>query len=540
MAPGSMTNLIVIGVLGVILGARAWAGRHRGLAALCFALALWASSLAVAGHPGSRAVGERMLMLGFGVPVALLRAASEAVQAAGAPAPRWAGAWPRRLGWLIGGFFAVTGALWPGLWLTDGGQQPGPYFALMFGAAAVLSSAPLLGVLMTLRKTAPEGRERLRYLFLAGSACTYGGGLNVLAFLTGAPSAAGLNLAVLGLGLLAWVVHTDRLPAFGRFVEASMRYSLAAAALTTAYLFAVLVLWPGTAERLRQEASWSSALQLFLLVLVGQPVLGAARAAIAARLLPGHGDLEGMARALAQSEAVADQHKQLAELGALSGAVAHELRNPLGVMRASARVLRGRLRDDLVADAALSEIDAQIDRAAGFVDELLDYGRPAGLVRREVQLADTAALAWSESSRALSLPGAVAFSVEGEAPAVSGDLSQLLRLFIVLIENARLAQPEGGAVRVRLRASADEVEVQVEDDGPGVPPALIDQVFGAFVSGRPRSGPRPGTGLGLAIARGVAERHGGRLSLLRPGGGGEGGACFVLRLPIREALPAGL
>ncbi len=540
MAPGSTANLVVIGVLGVILAARALSRGHRGLGGLCFAMAVWASSLAVAADPRSRWVGERMLMLGFAVPIGLLEAAREAVLAAGLPAPRWAGPLPRRLGWVVGAFFAGTGLGWPHLWLMEGGQAPGPYFALMFGAAGLLSSAPLLGVLSTLRHTPPEARERLRYLFLAGSACTYGGGLNVLAFLTGAPSAAGLNLAVLGLGLLAWVVHTDRLPAFGRFVEASMRYSLAAAALTTAYLFAVLVLWPGTAERLNEEASWSSVLQLFLLVLVGQPVLGAARAAIAARLLPGQGDLEGMARALAHSEAQLDHHKHLAELGALSGAVAHELRNPLGVMRASARVLRLRIGEDTVADAALSEIEAQIDRAAGFADELLDYGRPAGLVRRSVRLDDTLALAWSESLRALPLPGEWSLSVSGEAPPVSGDLGQLLRLFVILIENARLAQPEGGAVRVRLRADADWARIELEDDGAGVPPALADRLFEAFVTGRPRSGPRPGTGLGLAIAQGIAARHGGELRLLRAGGPGLGGACFTVALPIREALPAGL
>lgn len=540
MAPGSTANLIVIGVLGVILSVRALRGGHRGLGALCLAMAVWASSLAVAADPRSRWVGERMLMLGFAVPISLLEAAREAVRAAGLPPPAWAGPAPRRLGWAVGAFFALTGLLWPGLWLSAGGQAPGPYFLLMFGAAALLSTAPLLGVLSTLRHTPAEGRERLRYLFLAGSACTYGGGINVLAFLMGEPTAAGLNLAVLGLGLLAWVVHTDRLPAFGRFVEASMRYSLAAAALTTAYLFAVLVLWPGTAGRLRDEASWSGALQLFLLVLVGQPVLGAARAAVAARLLPGHGDLEGMARALAQSEAKADHHKQLAELGALSGAVAHELRNPLGVMRASARVLRMRIREDSVAEAALSEIEAQIDRAAGFADELLDYGRPAALVRRPVRLEDAAALAWSESLRALPLPAALGFAVEGSAPPVSADLSQVLRLFIVLLENARLAQPEGGAVSVRLREDEGWAVVEIDDQGPGVPTALVERLFQPFVTGRPRSGPRPGTGLGLAIAQGIAQRHGGDLRLLRPGGAGGGGACFELRLPLREALPAGL
>jgi signal transduction histidine kinase len=544
---GFAANIIAIAVLGAVLGLRAARGGHRALAALCVALALWAASLGAAAHPSARAWGERLLMVGFAVPISLWEAARAEITRAGLPTPAWAGERPRWWARLVAAFFATTGLIWPHLWLEAGGQAPGPGFILMFGAAGALSTAPLIGLLRTLPHTPPAARERLRYLSLAGAACTWGGGINVMAFLLHRPTAAGLSLALLGVGLLAWVVHADRLPAFGRFVEASLRYSIAAAGLTTAYLCAVLVLWPGAGAQLWAQASWGSALQLFLLVLVGQPVLNAARAAVAGRMLPGHGDLEGMARALAESEARSAHHQRLAELGTLSSAVAHELRNPLGVMRASAAVLRARVRGDLAAEAALVEIDAQIDRSVAFCEELLELGRPSPLVRRPVSLGPTAEMAWGSSTAALPLPGTRAFSCVGEEGVVEGDLHQLHRALTILLDNARLATAPGGEVRVVVEAaghadgpaSGETVLLHVDDDGPGVDPALRPRLFQPFVSGRGREGPRPGTGLGLAIAAAIAERHGGSLRLA-PGPGPLGGARFTLRLPRRPALPAGL
>jgi signal transduction histidine kinase len=279
--------------------------------------------------------------------------------------------------------------------------------------------------------------------------------------------------------------------------------------------------------------SWASAAQLFVLVLVGQPLLQRARGLLAARFFPGQGDVEGMARALAESEARSEHAGRLAEIGTLAAAVAHEVRNPLGVMRASVRILERQ-----GADAAqLGEMRSQLDRAAQFADELLEYGRPAPLTRRPIDVLAIAEMVASELSRSLPLDPFPTVTVSGAAGRPQADLSQVVRMVGVLVENAALATGPGGAIGVTVSEALGVVSVCVDDDGPGVPDALRDTLFQPFVSGRGRDGPRPGTGLGLAIARGVAVRHGGDLSLA-PQPSPLGGARFLVSLPLVPPLPA--
>jgi NtrC-family two-component system sensor histidine kinase KinB len=112
-------------------------------------------------------------------------------------------------------------------------------------------------------------------------------------------------------------------------------------------------------------------------------------------------------------------------------------------------------------------------------------------------------------------------------PPVQGDARQLAWVASNLIGNALRHSPDGGTVRVRARAGVGEVTVEVEDDGPGVPPEAAESIFEPFVQG---GGPtRPGgVGLGLAIARRVVRAHGGRIwaESRREGG------FFAFTLPV--------
>ena len=202
-------------------------------------------------------------------------------------------------------------------------------------------------------------------------------------------------------------------------------------------------------------------------------------------------ELETQQRQLVESE-------KLASLGRMAAGVAHEVRNPLGVIRSSAEVLGEEVDSDDGREACAFIVE-EVDRLDAFVGDILDFSRP-------VRAAEELASAEEVVRRAIALGGP---HLEGIEVSVSttGELPELFdRVLLGLLVNAAQA----GARRVEIRSS--EGALLVEDDGPGVPAELREQVFEPFFTTKAR-----GTGLGLAMARRVVEAHGGRLSLTAQG-----------------------
>ena len=117
-------------------------------------------------------------------------------------------------------------------------------------------------------------------------------------------------------------------------------------------------------------------------------------------------------------------------------------------------------------------------------------------------------------------------------PTVKADPDRLTQVMLNLISNAAKFVPaQGGRIDVRLSADADGLEVQVQDNGPGVPPADRDTIFEKFRQGGDALNRPPGTGLGLPISRRIVDHFGGKIWLDQREGKG---ACFAFRLPLRS------
>ncbi len=261
----------------------------------------------------------------------------------------------------------------------------------------------------------------------------------------------------------------------------------------------------------------SSALLGFLLGYVAE---GRRRADEAARVIREQADAIATIRArLAQTE-------KLAALGQLATAIAHEVRNPLAVIRSATQTL-AETTDASSEDIrrACSFVIEEIDRLSNVVTSLLAFARPPQLDPRAVSVGDLFARARLLAGDELAAR-AVALRCEAPAdlPPLRADPDLLCQVLLGLLANAREAVGTGGEVTLAARAAAGEVEIDVADSGPGVPPAMRARIFEPFFTTRPR-----GTGLGLAVARQIVEAHGGRIAVgERPGGG----ARFTLRLPI--------
>lgn len=236
----------------------------------------------------------------------------------------------------------------------------------------------------------------------------------------------------------------------------------------------------------------------------------------------------------AQTEAVATwrarvaQSDKLAALGQLAATIAHEVRNPLAVMRSAAQTLSETLPPAGGGEPrqASEFIIAEIDRLANVVNSILAYARPLQVNARAVpvdELLDRVLLLASADLAARQVH--VETESAADVPALHGDADLLSQLLLGLLGNAADAMVAGG--RVRLGASGDRgsVRLHVVDTGPGVPVELRQRIFEPFFTTRPGG---EGTGLGLSICRTLIERSGGTISAeSRPGVG----TTFTLWLP---------
>jgi two-component system sensor histidine kinase HydH len=243
------------------------------------------------------------------------------------------------------------------------------------------------------------------------------------------------------------------------------------------------------------------------------------------RLFAAQAALRTSAAQVADSQRRALQSEKLAEIGQLAAGVAHEVRNPLGVIRSSAAMLALDLPEGSDARRASGFIVEEVDRLNGVVRALLDYARPLATRREAVTLA-TLMMAVQPLVAAALGERRVTLTAAGTGE-VFGDPDLLAQVMLTLIDNAAHACP-GGRIEVTLVDAATASELRVADDGPGVDPAVAGQIFAPFVTTR-----AGGTGLGLAMAARIAEAHGGTVLLRRGAGLGPGGrgACFVLALP---------
>lgn len=209
------------------------------------------------------------------------------------------------------------------------------------------------------------------------------------------------------------------------------------------------------------------------------------------------------------------QRRHLADLGLAVAKINHDLRNTL----TSAQLLSDQVAtlDDPKVQRLAPRLVQSIDKAIGFAQSVLDYGRQSVTPPRPIRVDLRAML--DDAAFDAGLAGHPTISFVNNVPegvAISADPDQLSRVFINLIKNAREALESAGAkiatpaVEIGYASSADGVTVIVADNGPGLPPRARDNLFVAF-EGSARAG---GTGLGLAIARELTEAHGGRLSFV--------------------------
>ncbi|HEX4341179.1 MAG TPA: ATP-binding protein [Polyangiaceae bacterium] len=208
-----------------------------------------------------------------------------------------------------------------------------------------------------------------------------------------------------------------------------------------------------------------------------------------------------------------EHEKRLAAIGRIAAAMAHEINNPLAVVRASnayvAELARGS-KDELLVET-VEDVRLAVDRIGTFVNHVCGFARRERPMLSDASLRETVRMALR-----LAKPRAADNRVEllleaGQDVRLSHDPTRVSQAVLNLVSNAIDAASEGGAhVIVRLVADTSSVRVQVDDDGCGVPEGLRERVFEPFATTKQHG---KGTGLGLAITRQIVDDHGGTVTL---------------------------
>lgn len=237
--------------------------------------------------------------------------------------------------------------------------------------------------------------------------------------------------------------------------------------------------------------------------------------------------LAGANRSLQEAEAAVRRSERLAALGQLSAGLAHELRNPLGTMRASAEMLQKSLPEGSdVARELAGYISAEVERTDSLITRFLDFARPLKLRPGTAELGEVIDRAVSQLERhrpALPVTVYKNYSPDIRPFAFDGELME--RVFYNLLLNAAQASPAGAAVTVKTRPLDGMVEVAVIDRGKGIAPGQMESIFNPFYTTRP-----DGVGLGLAIVSKIVDEHGGRVTVESEQGRG---SVFRVFLPAQ-------
>ncbi|HYM78331.1 MAG TPA: ATP-binding protein [Candidatus Dormibacteraeota bacterium] len=255
-------------------------------------------------------------------------------------------------------------------------------------------------------------------------------------------------------------------------------------------------------------------------------------------------------RRLEQAQAEARRSERLAALGQLSAGLAHEIRNPLGVIKGSAEMLTQKLGEsNPLATELAGYISTETNRLSALVTRFLDFARP---LHADVAPIDVSAVLDRALNDVAQVWKGAEVRVEKDyqpkLPLVGLDESLCEQAFVNIVQNAYDAMSaDGGVLRVKAGKSkrnmqnggaADGVEIRIADSGPGIDPDLREQIFNPFVTTK-----KSGVGLGLSIVSKIIDGHHGSIRIedsVHSGDSGQQnrGACFVIFFPAASQTTA--
>lgn len=218
--------------------------------------------------------------------------------------------------------------------------------------------------------------------------------------------------------------------------------------------------------------------------------------------------------------------EHFATLGELATGLAHEVRNPLAGIAGFVNVVGAELPHGSALREVIADVEKEIQQINRILTDLLETARPKPPSIRAADIDQTVEHAVALArQQVLSKPIEISFIRGDGLPPVDHDPDQIHQVLLNLLLNSIQAIERSGNVRVEVRRSSDMVDICVTDNGRGIPPEALPNIFRPFFTTKGKKG----TGLGLSLARRIVEQHGGNISVESAVGTG---TKFTISLPI--------
>jgi len=251
-----------------------------------------------------------------------------------------------------------------------------------------------------------------------------------------------------------------------------------------------------------------------------------------------------------ESETQLIQTGKMATLGQMATGIAHELNQPLSVIKTASSYLKRKARkkeiiDDEILVTMAEEIDSHVDRASKIINHLRVFGRKTVFRPEEISVNEILVKSFEMFSQQLLLRGIdVIWDLDGSLPRVLGDPDRIEQVFINLLLNARdaiheremrdqenhISEPVLKTITIATSRETDRVAVRFFDTGTGISDSVKQKLFDPFFTTKQAG---EGTGLGLSISYSIIKECGGEIMVEN---NLDGGATFIVRLPVSEEV----
>lgn len=201
--------------------------------------------------------------------------------------------------------------------------------------------------------------------------------------------------------------------------------------------------------------------------------------------------------------------QHLSAVGEMTAVISHEIRNPLGIIKSSADLLKKKMATLDPANPIPNIIVEEAGRLNNIITDFLSFARPKSPHRQPCSIDSVLEKSVSYLAPQCESNGhRIVYTAHENLPEVMADGDMLYQAFLNILINAMQAVPAGGNVEVNAHSTDNQVIVTFEDEGTGIAPEVFDQVWDPFFTTKPK-----GTGLGLGIVKNIIESHGGRVYL---------------------------